>query len=129
MWSILANVSQSLDPSGTLLPSWATGSLQPCYWASQPGGPLASATPRAGYGGPGGFAGLTCSNANTATGGGIATIVLNVQGLNGSLPAALYKLKTVTQIQARLSPCGVSGQRQGEEEGVIVEQMVTKSTV
>ena len=100
---ILANVSAALDPSGAILPSWRTGSVQPCVWASQPGGLPTSGQPRLGYGGAG-YLGITC-----ATTGAVSTLVLNpVTPLNGTIPVELYKLKTATSINVRPLVCPLS---------------------
>jgi hypothetical protein len=134
LYVLLRRIAAALDPSGTLLPSWANG-IQPCLptWGSgqrstSPGFGQAwvgvapycvdgayAGSPFATTGyiqGPTDIYGWQAgSNLPQFATGGITQITLTGLGLNGTLPADIRLLRTLTILDLSQHPCGVGPAR------------------
>ena len=107
LWALLQQAAASLDPSGALLSSWRVG-IQPCAPYTNP--PQSSSSPVYGRS----WAGVSawcqdggwsaggwqrCTTSYTATSiGAVNAIVVNSLGLNGTLPAMLSQVTSLTFI-------------------------------
>ena len=101
LYSILQSAAAALDPSGSLLPTWVSGSLQPCPpWSFKVNGVWYNQSQSAvAYGGnwPGVTCWDSCSSSSSAA-GGASYIALNALQLNGTLPSVFSSARTLTSL-------------------------------
>ena len=107
LWALLQQAAAALDPSGALLPSWRLG-IQPCAPYANPA--QSSSSPVYGRswtgvsawcqdGGWSSGSWQRCTTSYTPTSiGAVNAIVLNSLGLNGTLPALLSQVSSLTFI-------------------------------
>jgi hypothetical protein len=107
LWVLLRQAAAALDPSGALLPSWRLG-IQPCAPYANPA--QSSSSPVYGRswtgvsawcqdGGWSSGSWQRCTTSYTPTSiGAVNAIVLNSLGLNGTLPALLSQVSSLTFI-------------------------------